>query len=365
MSLAGLCLSGGFSPVAAACRKDRKYSIVMLGDTHFDAFPASVYHSAFDCEDEKMARRVIEFNRNGSMWEEHLPRILKRASRLVDSSTKMFFQTGDLIQGDCGSGEVHKRMLGDAVARIKQDLSGLPFVTVVGNHDIRGLDAKEAYHSFMPGLMSMELGKRIEKTTFSFGIGDDVFIFIDFNEPDDSELEKLLDDSKGARHTFIVSHGPVLPFDANNGRWIFHGDDNAADNEARRHFRRRFAERNAMVICGHTHKTEFADWHGDGGRITQMTINSVWSQEEFGRYVTEADTPEQYGMLRVSREYDSDGKLIMTPILKAMEEYKPGLRRYSWARAAGCCKFNVSGHSVSIDFYAGDSDQVSHQFKLR
>ena len=48
--------------------------------------------------------------------------------------------------------------------------------------------------------------------------------------------------------------------------------------------RRLLAENNAIVLCGHTHTTEFLDWYGDGGRITQMTMNSVWRDDATGRY---------------------------------------------------------------------------------
>lgn len=59
--------------------------------------------------------------------------------------------------------------------------------------------------------MSEELGAPVEKTIFSFKIGDDAFIFIDFNSPDDEAIEQCLKDTEGARYTFIVSHGPVFP----------------------------------------------------------------------------------------------------------------------------------------------------------
>lgn len=78
----------------------------------------------------------------------------------------MVFQLGDLIQGDCGNPEVHKKMLDDVMNRFKSELHGLPFVTVTGNHDIRGTNAKEAYHTYMPERMSEELGKPITHTNF-------------------------------------------------------------------------------------------------------------------------------------------------------------------------------------------------------
>ena len=45
-----------------------KYSIVMLGDTHFDTEPASVYHSHYNEKVEWLNRvQRAEYARNGEM----------------------------------------------------------------------------------------------------------------------------------------------------------------------------------------------------------------------------------------------------------------------------------------------------------
>lgn len=282
-SLAGFALFG--IPDSAFARTSsknpRKYSVVILGDTHFDTEPASVYHSFYN-EPVEWLNRVqrAEFARNGEMWRDRCPRLLKRCAALVDDSTMMAFQMGDLIQGDCGKGEVHQKMLNDVMDAFKKEFKGLPFVTVVGNHDIRGVDAEKVYHEYMPKRMSQELGKDIQKTTFYFTIGPDAFLVLDFNRPDDAEIEKMLIETKDARHTFIITHGPVFPMDDQSCRWFFHG--NKKDTEARRHFREEFARRDAIVLCGHSHCTTLTEWKGDGGIITQMEMNSVWSNEERG-----------------------------------------------------------------------------------
>lgn len=130
--------------------------------------------------------------------------------------------------------------------------------------------------------MSQELSKDIQKTTFYFTIGPDAFLVLDFNRPDDAEIERMLAETKDARHTFIITHGPVFPMDDQSCRWFFHG--NKKDTEARRHFREEFARRDAIVLCGHSHCTTLTEWKGDGGIITQMEMNSVWSNEERGTY---------------------------------------------------------------------------------
>lgn len=366
LSFSALGLAGLMLPLEAKALQKRDgagYSVVILGDTHFDTEPASVYHSNYN-EPVEWLNRVqrAEFARNGEMWRERCPKILKRAACLISDDTRMIFQTGDLIQGDCGSAEVHRKMLDDVMNSFKQQLGGLPFVTVAGNHDIRGTGARKAYAEYMPARMSEELGKEITKTTFNFGIGDDAYLVLDFNRPDDAEIEKLLTQTKGARNTFILCHAPLFPYDAESCNWFFHGKDKTPD--ARRHFREEFARRKAICLCGHTHRTEFADWFGDGGRITQMTMSSVWARESQGTFTIDSEGTEQYGTLRTKAKSMPDGSPI-ADFSELFGEYRPGLRKYVHSNSAGCYRMVVDGRRVYIDFYAGDSSFRSHRFILR
>jgi len=216
----------------------------------------------------------------------------------------------------------------------------------------------------MPARMSEELGKSISKTTFAFNVGDDAFIVIDFNNPDDTETDHLLDETKGARHTFVMTHGPVLPPDISSCRWFYHGGASEANTQARLHFRQAFAKRNAIVLCGHTHYTDFKDWWGDGGRITQMTMSSVWTAEEQKQYVVRSEGAANYGMLRKKMMEKPNGANLQDESA-LFDEYRPGLRQHLNSRSQGSYKLNVSKKHVSIDFYGGDSEEVSHRFIIR
>ena len=365
-SLAGLALSGSLTPAEARKRRrDAQYSMVILGDTHFDAEPASVYHSFYD-EPVEWLNRVqrAEFARNGEMWRERCPRLLKRAACLVDENTRMALQMGDLIQGDCGNPDVHRKMLEDVMNRFKAEFGGLPFVTVSGNHDIRGKGARAAYNEYMPKRMSQELSKEILKTTFGFNVGDDAYLVLDFNRPDDAETEKLLSDSKGARHTFVISHGPLFPMDSDSCRWFYHGADKPEDTQARRHFRSEFAKRKVICLCGHSHHTRLTEWKGDGGLITQLEMTSVWAGEANGIYKVHCDDPQKYGLNRMNKKTMPDGSSIKDESA-LFDEYRPGLTRYLDSIAAGSYKMRVSDKSVEVDFYPGDDTFCATTFKLR
>lgn len=333
--------------------KGDAYSVVILGDTHYDTLPSSVYHSN---STDTNPVHLAEFDRNGKMWIERCPRLLKRAACLVEDDTKLILQVGDLIQGDCDDVLVHKKMLADAMDLLKASFGELPLVTVVGNHDIRGLNAESAYKEYMPQRMSAELGKQISKTTFSFNIGNDAYLVLDFNKPDDSEIERLLSDSRDARNTFVITHGPLFPYDDTDGRWYFHGGP--GEDAKRRHFRSEFAARNAICLCGHVHTTEFADYRCDEGSIMQMTMSSVWESPDQGTFSVEAQTPEDYGKYRLTKDPNMGYDALY-------EEYRSGFRRYFRSRSVGSYKMTVDGNAVTIDFYAGDSPLRSKRFYLR
>ena len=311
----------------AGGKRDKSYSLIILGDTHFDADPPSIYHSLYNEPNEgRNTAHRSEFTRNGEMWKDRCPRLLKRASQLIVEDTRMVLQMGDLIQGDCGSGEVHRKMLADALDRMKSETQGLPFVTVVGNHDIRGVDARSTYDQYMPA------------------------------------RERLLDETKGARHTFIMTHGPVFPADITSCRWIFHGGASEAETEARRHFRQAFARRNAIVLCGHIHQTDFLDWYGDSGRITQMTMSSVWTSEKQKQYSVRSEGAADYGMLREKKRQKGEN---MKDERALFDEYRPGIRQHINSSSQGCYKLNVNGKHVTIDFYGGDSQEISQRFTIK
>ena len=365
-AVVGASLLGRATEAFAADRG--KYSVVILGDTHYDAPDPDKYHADYtDPNPTREANHRKEFVRNADMWDVRCPALVNRAARLVDDDTRFVLQMGDLIQGDTATAAAHTAFLADTFDLLKQGVApNLPFVTVAGNHDLRGNDdavAKKAYADYMPARLSKELGKPIQDTNFRFDVGDDAFIVLNFTQADVARIEQLLRGAEGARHTFVVVHSPVFPYDsASYWWWILLGSRDDKRAEERRHVRRLLASRQAVVLCGHTHKTELLDWYGDGGRITQMTMSSVWAKESQGAWTEKVSSPDGYGsqMLKSHPELGEPG-----PVQDLFNEYRPGVRRYSWADAAGSYKLLVGPDDIFVDFYAGSSTLLSHRFQLR
>ncbi|MBQ9193283.1 MAG: metallophosphoesterase [Bacteroidales bacterium] len=352
----------------AFARSGRKYNVVILGDTHYDAADPEKYHAGYtDPNPKREANHRKEFVRNGNMWAGRCPDLVKRAACLVDDDTRFVLQMGDLIQGDTATAEIHRQFLDDAMNLFKQDLApDLPFVTVAGNHDLRGNDdavVTQAYHDYMPARMSRELGLDITDTNFLFNMGDDAYVVLDFSHPDVEKIDRLFAEADGARHTFVIVHSPVFPYDsASYWWWFLLGNREDTRAEERRYVRRLLASRESIVLCGHTHKTELLDWYGDGGRITQMTMSSVWAKESQGAWTEKVSAPEGYGSLLVASkpELGQPG-----PVQDIFNEYRPGIRRYSWADAAGSYKLSVGSRDIHVDFYAGSASRRSKRFRLR
>lgn len=357
-----------FEAFAKDAGEGDKYSVVILGDTHYDAADPEVYHAGYtDPNPKREANHRKEFVRNGDMWAERCPSLVKRAACLVDDDTRFVLQMGDLVQGDTATAEIHKRFLDDTMALLKKELApDLPLVTVAGNHDLRGNDdevIKQAYHEYMTARMSRELSQEITDTNFLFNVGDDAYIVINFGETDLDRITRLFSRARGARHTFVVVHSPVFPYDsASYWWWILFGDRTDSRAEERRAVRRLMAECNAVVLCGHTHKTELLDWYGDGGRITQVTMSSVWAREAQGTYTEKVSGTEGYGTLLLKTKPELGEP---SPAKALFDEYRPGLLRYSWADAAGSYKLFVGDRDVHVDFYAGATARISRRFQLR
>ena len=93
------------------------YSISILGDTHFDSAPTSLYHGKWKPRHQNDWRdRQNEFKRNQDMWATRLPRLIAAAAKTRRPDTAYLFQMGDLIQGDCSDFETHLRFFKDAQA---------------------------------------------------------------------------------------------------------------------------------------------------------------------------------------------------------------------------------------------------------
>ena len=352
--VAGCCLSEHTSGA---------YSVSVLGDTHFDGTERSLYHAGYRPEVE-WKRRVCEreFRRNAEMWKDRMPRLLASAARCRTADTAFLLHLGDLIQGDCCDYGLHLKMLQEAEAVCRKGFEGLDFRVVCGNHDIREMVTKDGAKAFDEWCGKPSVWMRREM--------DDAWIFVDFTRPDVESLFAALSDSDGARHTFLVSHGPVSPTDNWGYFWFLLGEEH--HTEARRALRRELTRRHAIVLAGHVHCTSLMEWKSAEGSLVQFIANSVWATEGAANAPLVADDPKSFGSLYVNRnardepeEYDGAYTTrTRAASLSLMAEYADMTRYLRW-NSAGHYRLQVSSDVVDMLFYPGDATTPSMTFALK
>lgn len=361
----GLC-SRILPSLAELVEGTRSYTVSILGDIHFDSPDPKFYHAGYthSTSAKRYEAHLAEHVRNAEMWKDRLPRLVGASGRCIRADTAFALQMGDFVQGDCGNAAMHRQMLEDAFGFVKKAYGGnLPLVVAAGNHDIRGDmkgdGARKTMEKWMPQTMSKEIGVPVAGTTFSFRQGPDVFIVVDFNEPRPNlaTIKRLLEESKDARYTFIVSHGPVIP--SGQTRWFLMG--RKTRDVERKELRSLLARRNAICLCGHTHRLEFYDCEFPEGRISQFVFNSVWSKPEWGTTKVLGEGAAAYGRYRSG---DAGNGLGAKSDAELLAEYTSAVRGYCFAEAAGHYRLEVSDERVVVVFYAGDSTVSTRTFML-
>jgi hypothetical protein len=374
--------------VARAQSAGSTYSVAVLGDTHFDQalqpeFVASygdltedvsaadmarytaqsTYHANWSNTESGAQTHFKEFLRNGDMWRERCPSLVAASAALAASKpTRFLLQVGDLVQGDCNNASVHAQMLNDAVAAIRGGFpSNLPFLTVLGNHDYR-TGARNAYLNFAQPFMASEIANLTGVTpaataypVYSFRLGDDLWVFCDFETVDMNPICNVIDADPSARHVFVVTHGPFTTSAAStsiyNARWRLAG--RAKSEASRPRLYETLSRRHAIVFSGHTHKTDYY-WHrNEYGGFAEMTVNSVWMRGDLATSVPFHDKVDDY----VSPLSNSDYK-------KEIAYFRPGLRRYFHNEAAGHYRLNVSDDAVTMEFYPGAATTPARIFTM-
>ena len=358
-----------FPGVAASRGESRTYSVSLLGDTHFDSVDPRFYHKDYtrSTSPSRFKAHCAEHVRNAEMWASRMPSLIRASAACRRPDTAFVMQAGDFIQGDCGNPVVHRRMLDDAFKTIKGAYGGsLPVVPAVGNHDIRGAlredGALATLHSWYPKRMTEELGKAVKGTTFSFRQGPDAYIVADFNSPrpDFALLKRLIEECDDARYVFLLTHGPFIPSGAT--RWLLYGS--TKDTEKRRELTALLARRNAIVIAGHTHRLEYYDCVFPQGRITQLVVNSVWTDPALAVPEIIDSGVSEYGRRAQAKVGKKQGERY-ADLAGYADEFRPYVKDYLFAKAAGHYLMEVSDKAVKVSFFGGDSTRSARTFVLR
>ena len=353
---------GGASllPGCALFGKGSRYDVAVLGDTHFDAEPESVYHSHYDESNRWAKIQHEEFRRNGEMWRGRCRELLAASAKLAgERPTDFVLQLGDIIQGDCDDVPTHQKMLDDCIRMLRAPYpKGLPFLTVMGNHDIRGKGARKAYFDFAEAFLSRELGQPVKYPAFSFVRGGDLWVFCDFETRDLAPVIAAIESHPDVRYTFLVTHGPFTPSEDGFPAWRLGGG--SACDATRPKLYGLLSRRHAIVLSGHTHRTAFFRHENAFGGFTEFTANSVWKAPELATDAPLCAGAEEYGKLARKQ---LKGKRL-DEFLRGAKEFRPGLRDYYWSAGAGHARLSVSDEGVEMAYYPGAALRPARVFKL-
>lgn len=358
-----------FSDCLGACSgRGGGYSVALLGDTHYDAEPESVYHSHYD-ESNKWAKvQHEEFRRNGEMWRTRCPSLLSASAELARAAdTRFVLQLGDIIQGDCDDVPTHKRMLDDCIRLLRAPYpKGLPFLTVIGNHDFRGKGARQAYMEFAEPFMSNEIGKLTGAAglaparypVFSFRLGGDLWVFCDFETKNLQPIIDCVESGADARHVFLVTHGPFTTPDSGSFRWRLGGRKECA--ALRPKLYELLSRRRAIVLSGHTHTTAYCRHENEFGGFCEFTVNSVWAKPELATGEPLYSSVEEYGAGNLARHQGEK----LADFKSELEFFRPGLKEYFFNLGAGHYRLDVSDGAVKLAFYPGGAKAPARMFDM-
>lgn len=340
-----------------------RYAVAILGDTHFDAEPESVYHSHYD-ESNKWAKvQHEEFKRNGEMWRNRCRELLVASAKLANKrrDTAFVLQMGDIIQGDCDDVPTHQKMLDDCIKMLRAPYpEGLPFLTVMGNHDIRGKGAKDAYFQFAEAFLAKELGKPVKYPALSFRKGGDLWVLCNFEERDLKPVIETIEADPTARHTFLVTHGPFTTADGGGSwRWRLGGRKESEKDRVRLY--ELLSRRHAVVLSGHTHTVACYRHENEFGGFSEFTANSVWSKPELATAEPRASGVDEYGKLNAQRLTGAD----LADFTAEADFFRKGLKDYFMNNGAGHFRLNVADSGVTVEFYPGAALEPALTFKLK
>lgn len=345
------------------------YSVSILGDTHYDAEPESVYHSHYD-ESNKWAQvQHAEFRRNGEMWRTRCPGLLSASAELSRANdTRFVLQLGDIIQGDCDDVPTHKKMLDDCIKLLRAPYpKDIPFLTVIGNHDFRGNGARQAYMDFAEPFMAGEIAKltgaadlaATKYPVFSFRFEGDLWVFCDFETKDLQPIIDCIESGADARHVFLVTHGPFTTPDSGAFRWRLGGRKECA--ALRPKLYELLSRRRAIVLSGHTHTTAYYRHENEFGGFCEFTANSVWAKQELATGEPLYSSVEEYGAMNLARHQGEK----LADFKSELEFFRPGLKEYFFSLAAGHYRLDVSDDAVKMMFYPGDAKAPASLWFLR
>ncbi len=265
-------------PVQAADKAP--FSFLLLGDSHFDRL---AHHDLEWLGKEKPddLRQVRDYSRITAELQPTLFETLRGCiTGLNRTQPPVAFvaQVGDLVEGLCGTEALAVQQNTDAVAFLRSNKLGVPFLFTKGNHDVTGPGAAAAFNSvfqpFMAGqATAVDAASRVNKACYTVEKGESLFCFFDAYDRESLPWLEAALEKRTTAHCFVVLHPPVVPYGARATWHLFSAERDKAQRER---LLALLGKHNAFVLTGHIHKFNvLVRATPGGGRFLQFALSSV------------------------------------------------------------------------------------------
>ncbi|WP_213087111.1 metallophosphoesterase family protein [Chitinophaga agrisoli] len=247
------------------------FSFMLLGDIHFtkeDFHDLEYVRTKFSPGD------VTQVHNYSRISRENLQPLLTRTKEAGKKLNADFYlQLGDFVEGLCGAEELARKQTNGFIELVKQQELQRPFFVIKGNHDITGIGAQETFKEVVLPWQTAQQDQSLSTANSTFVHKDVRFILFDGYTPDESLswLKGMLATAK-EKTIFFCVHQPVVPFTARSNWHIF---AKPSQQQQREELLNLLGQYNAIVLCGHLHKTSILTRTTKTGKFVQICTGSV------------------------------------------------------------------------------------------
>ncbi len=333
-----------------------EYGFALLGDFHFDRLG----HHDMDWVKETHpgdVRQIENYSRVTKQNSRGLFESVSNSLKDQNISTFAIIQTGDFVEGLCGSYELQALQFKEAIAFVEPLTPSIPFLISKGNHDVTGPGAAKAYSDIIVPWLGKQLDTTITGTSYYVKHKSDLFIFFDAYRPDLDWLDEVLDQHP-ARHVFFIIHKPVVPYNARSQWHIFSKDK---DRFKREKLLSLLGKYRTIVFGGHLHYYSVLRRKTDGGVFVQLAMNSVIDFDE--RKVELLEGVDKYTpeLVDLEANFNTKTKHARRELLK---KEKPFIDYFELAKTPCYSLIKVSDNYIDVDVRLRSSQSTWRQLRI-
>ncbi|HEX2396237.1 MAG TPA: metallophosphoesterase [Bacteroidales bacterium] len=321
------------------------FSFAFLGDTHFDE-PEHHDMKWVLREHPRDTSQITKYCRN---TKNVLPELFgDLRSLIVNNNVGMVLHTGDFTEGLCGSYSLAHKQLSDFIS-FSGNYINVPFLLTRGNHDITGPGADSAYKKVVFPFLSIQTGKNVTDSKYSYIKGNSAFFFYDSYDPSSlAWLEEQMKKYHKVKFKFVIMHEPVVPINARSKWTEFSGPEETLQREKLLNI---LGDNNAIVMAGHLHCYGLVLRKTRKGAFVQLSGSSVPDRlnEPAGKYL---EGKKAYGIQLIQLEpaFSPNDKRERINTLKNEKRW---IKHFEYAEIQGYIVLTVKGSQVFADVYSG------------